>query len=262
MLKKIHDLVAKWVFPWERKPPEIEALKSLKAARDLRFLAGRDSKFKEFRRVLRICMEYIRGFQTLHYVGPCVTVFGSARIKEGLPYYELTRRIGASLARSGFAVMTGGGPGLMEAANRGAFEAGGVSVGCNIILPEEQKPNPYINRMVSFYYFFVRKVMLVKYSLAYIIMPGGFGTLDELAEAITLIQTGRLMHFPVILVGREYWEPFLRWIQNQMYKEGTVRPDEFNILSIVDTEDEIMDVIEARVWKLRLEYQENPRASA
>src|SRR6266850_6078740 len=149
--------------------------------------------------------DFLRGFRVLHFVGPCVAVFGSARIKAGSPDYELARKIGAGLSRMGFTVMTGGGPGLMEAANRGAKEAGGRSVGCNILLPTEQTPNSYVDRMVTFRYFFVRKVMLVKYSYAFVVLPGGFGTIDELFEALTLIQTRKILDFPVVLMGVDYW---------------------------------------------------------
>jgi uncharacterized protein (TIGR00730 family) len=166
------------------------------------FLEGPHSRGSEFLFSLRIFREFIRGFRTLHFVGPCVTVFGSARFTEDHPYYILARDFGRNLASLGFTVMTGGGPGVMEAANRGAKDAKGMSVGCNITLPVEQTPNPYLDRWVRFDHFFVRKVLLIKYSYAFIIMPGGFGTSDELFETLTLIQTGKISHFPVIIVGR------------------------------------------------------------
>src|SRR5262245_21448532 len=157
-----------------------------------RFLQGPQARRSELFRAIRIFIEFIRGFRALHFVGPCVTVFGSARFKEDHPYYALGREVGRALARAGFTVMTGGGPGIMEAANRGAKDVGGRSVGCNIELPEEQRPNPYLDRWITFRHFFVRKVMLVKYSYAFVALPGGFGTLDEIFETATLVQTGKI----------------------------------------------------------------------
>ncbi len=160
-------------------------------------------------------------FRNLHFVGPCVTVFGSARLTEPHPYYLLARELGAQIARAGFTVMTGGGPGLMEAANRGAKDAEGVSIGCNITLPKDQKPNHFLDKWVEFRYFFVRKLMLAKYSYGFIAMPGGFGTLDEFFEIATLVQTGKIKNFPVILMGAEYWTPLLRFLDATLLK--TVR---------------------------------------
>ncbi|MEZ4235357.1 MAG: TIGR00730 family Rossman fold protein [Myxococcota bacterium] len=172
-----------------------------------------------------VAREMVRGFRTLHFVGPCVTVFGSARFAEGHPYYELARRVGSELARVGFTVMTGGGPGVMEAANRGAREAGGHSVGCNIRLPHEQSANPYLDRVVTFDRFFVRKYMLRKYSYAFVVLPGGFGTMDEAFETITLVQTGKIHQFPVVLMGREYWQPMLGFL-DRMVAATTISPDD------------------------------------
>jgi uncharacterized protein (TIGR00730 family) len=166
------------------------------------FLEGPHSRGSELLFSLRIFYEFIRGFRVLHFIGPCVTVFGSARFKQDHPYYPLAREIGRNLASLGFAVMTGGGPGIMEAANQGAKDANGISVGCNITIPVEQEPNPYLDHWVRFDHFFVRKVLFFKYSYAFVIMPGGFGTSDELFETLTLIQTGKISHFPVIIVGR------------------------------------------------------------
>ena len=177
----------------------------------VRFLAGPQQRLEELMRAGRIFCEFIRGFRTLHFVGPCVTVFGSARFTENHPYYELARQCGAELAKAGFTVMTGGGPGIMEAANRGAKETGGRSIGCNIQLPREQKPNPFVDQWITFRYFFVRKVMLVKYSYAFIALPGGLGTLDEIFETATLIQTGKIRDFPLVLMGKEYWRPLLEF---------------------------------------------------
>ena len=204
---------------------------------DRRFLAGPQSRLRELLRALRIFCEFIRGFRALHFVGPCVTVFGSARFSETHRYYELARRVGALLARDGFTVMTGGGPGIMEAANRGAKEAGGRSIGCNIELPKEQQPNAYLDQWVTFRHFFVRKVMLVKYSYAFIAMPGGFGTLDEVTEAATLIQTGKINHFPLVLMGVEFWKPLLDFMRGTLIKEGTIGPDDVDFL-VTDSPEE------------------------
>src|SRR2546421_5866228 len=171
----------------------------------LRFLRGPQRRSFELVRAARIFVELIRGFRALHFVGPCVTVFGSARFAEDHPYYRLGREVGTLLARAGFTVMTGGGPGIMEAANRGAKEVGGRSIGCNIELPREQRPNPYLDRWITFRHFFVRKVMLVKYSYAFIALPGGFGTLDEIFETATLMQTHKMQEFPLVLIGSAFW---------------------------------------------------------
>src|SRR5262245_60515207 len=169
-----------------------------------RFLQGPQPRGFELARAARIFVEFIRGFRALHFVGPCVTVFGSARFPEDHRYYQLARDVGARLAHAGFTVMTGGGPGIMEAANRGAREAGGRSIGCNIELPHEQRPNAYVDRWITFRHFFVRKVMLVKYSYAFVALPGGFGTLDEIFETVTLVQTGKIQEFPLVLIGTDF----------------------------------------------------------
>jgi len=200
-----------------------------------RFLAGPQPRLFELLRALRIFVEFIRGFRALHFAGPCVTVFGSARFPETHRYYELARRVGSLLARDGFTVMTGGGPGVMEAANRGAKEAGGRSIGCNIELPQEQKPNAYLDRWLTFRYFYVRKVMLVKYSYAFIAMPGGFGTLDEITETATLIQTGKISHFPLVLMGTEFWKPFLDFLQDTLVREGTIDSDDVHHFFVTDS---------------------------
>ena len=217
----------------------------VKALREETFLRTRSSRLVELLRVGRIAIEFIRGFRAMHAIGPAVTVFGSARLKEGHPAYEGAREMGRLLAEHGFAVITGGGPGIMEAANRGAFEAGGHSVGCNIDLPHEQHHNPYLNRVVTFYYFFVRKVMLIKYSSAYVIFPGGFGTLDELTEALTLIQTGKHPPFPVVLVGREYWSGLLEWIRQAFLEAKTIDVKDLDRISLVDSPAEAAAIVAA-----------------
>jgi uncharacterized protein (TIGR00730 family) len=208
-------------------------------ADDRVLLEGPHSRFKEFRLIVRVALEFIRGFRTLHFVGPCVTVFGSARMGEDHPYYAIGREIGRALVKLGFTVMTGGGPGLMEAANRGAQEAGGVSVGCNIELPHEQQPNRYLDRWVCCHYFFVRKVLLFKYSYAFVALPGGLGTLDELCEALTLVQTRKIKNFPVVLVGTTYWAPFYALLQT-MVEAGTVGARDLDMFLLTDDIAEAM----------------------
>ena len=205
---------------------------------DLRSLEGPQHRRFELGRLLRISAEFLRGFRRLHFVGPCVTVFGSARFKEDNRWYQLARETSGLLARCGFTVMTGGGPGIMEAANRGAKEAGGRSIAATIQLPHEQYSNPYLDLEIPFHYFFVRKVMLVKYSYAFIVMPGGFGTMDELWEIATLVQTRKVRHFPIVLMGREYWEPMIEFLKDRMVTEGTISPDDIDLLKITDDPEE------------------------
>jgi hypothetical protein len=200
-------------------------------------LEGPHSRRKELWLVLRTVRDFIAGFRTLHFVGPCVTVFGSARFHEDHPYYALSRDVGRRLAGMGFTVMTGGGPGVMEAANRGAKDVGGFSVGCNIRLPAEQAANPYLDRSVTCQHFFVRKVLLFKYSYAFVALPGGIGTMDELFEALTLIQTGKIEHFPVILIGRAYWAPLMTLLHD-MAAAGTIAPADFELLLVTDDLDD------------------------
>lgn len=195
------------------------------------------SRNREFITLVRVMRDFIRGFRVLHFVGPCVTVFGSARIKSDSPYYELARKMGAAIAQLGFTVMTGGGPGIMEAANRGAKDAGGRSVGCNIELPHEQKPNPYLDRFVTMHYFFVRKTLLVKYSYAFVILPGGAGTLDEMFEAITLIQTRKMTNFPVVIMGTDYWDEILPFI-HKMAKAGMIAPSDLELVHATNSVDD------------------------
>ncbi len=209
------------------------------ASDEHRFLEGPQSRWAELMRAFRIFGELIHGFRKLHFVGPCVTVFGSARFPESDRYYALARGIGAELAKSGFTVMTGGGPGIMEAANRGAKDVSGRSVGCNIVLPREQHPNPYLDMFVDFRYFFVRKLMLAKYSYAFVACPGGFGTLDELFEIATLVQTGKVEDFPIILAGRDYWQPMLDFLRQTLLKNGTIDAADVDRFIVCDDPAEI-----------------------
>ncbi len=206
-------------------------------------LQGPRPRRHELRQALRIFVECIRGFRALHFVGPCVTVFGSARYDESHPYYALGEEVGARLAESGLTVLTGGGPGLMEAANRGARRAGGRSIGCNIKLPEEQKPNPYLDRMVEFRYFFVRKLMLVKYSYAFVALPGGFGTLDEIFEALVLIQTRKVESFPLILLGVAFWQSLLDTLGEHFLPAGTIDRKDIGLITMTDSPSDAVALI-------------------
>src|SRR5512145_191355 len=197
-------------------------------------------------RVFRIMAELVEGFEALSGVGPAVTIFGSARLKPGSPYYEKCVKVAESLAKSGFAIISGGGPGIMEAANKGARNGDGVSIGLNIELPMEQSANKFQDIRVEFRYFFVRKLMFVKYAVGYVIFPGGFGTMDELFEALTLIQTRKIRGFPVILVGREYWQGLTDWIRSSMLAMGSVSEDELNLFHIVEEPEEVCEIIRKR----------------
>ena len=223
-----------------------------------RFLSGPQPRGFELLRAFRIFWELLRGFRQLHFAGPCVTVFGSARFGIDHPYYRLAREVGGALARAGFTVMTGGGPGIMEAANRGAKEAGGLSLGCNIELPLEQKPNPYLDRMVEFRHFFVRKVMLVKYSYAFVVMPGGYGTLDELFEVAVLIQTGKIKDFPVVLLGGDFWNPIVEQLRTTLLGRRTIDPADLATLHVVDSAAEAVAGIRERAMK-QFGLTEGPR---
>jgi uncharacterized protein (TIGR00730 family) len=229
--------------------------KGTQSAEEGRFLAGPQPRFAELRRLLRICADFLRGVRALHFIGPCVTVFGSARFHEGHPYYELGREMGRRLGKAGFTVMTGGGPGIMEAANRGAREVGARSVGCNIILPQEQKPNPYLDLWVEFHYFFVRKMMLVKYSYAFVVLPGGFGTMDEIFECATLIQTGKIRNFPLVLLGTRFWQPLFELFDRSMVPEGTISPADTRHLMVTDSPEEAMTRILSSCAELGLIWQ-------
>jgi uncharacterized protein (TIGR00730 family) len=209
----------------------------------VRFLEGPQRRMAELGRAARIFFEFVRGFRALHFVGPCVTVFGSARFTEIHPYYRLARQVGAELAKAGFTVMTGGGPGIMEAANRGAKDFGGRSIGCNIVLPQEQKPNPYLDQWVTFRHFFVRKVMLVKYSYAFIALPGGFGTMDEIFETATLIQTAKIREFPLVLMGKDFWSPLLDFLSERLVKARTIDAVDLDRIIVTDSAEEAVAAI-------------------
>jgi len=216
------------------------------------FLAGAHSRFNEALRVLRISLEFIKGFRGFHFIGPSVTIFGSARFPEGHPYYALARKTAQIIAEGGFNIITGGGPGIMEAASRGGLEGKRLSVGANIVLPHEQKPNPYLSKVVTFYYFFVRKVILVKYSVAFVVLPGGSGTLDEMFEALTLIQTGKLYHFPVILMGCDYWKGLTDWMKDTLMAQGAIASQDLEYLTLTDDPHEALMAIQKTVSKLPL----------
>lgn len=210
---------------------------------EVRFLQGPQSRTFELGQSLKILGELIYGFRKLHFVGPCVTVFGSARFAEDHPYYIMARQVGRYLAESGFTVMTGGGPGVMEAANRGAKDVGGRSIGCNIVLPQEQKPNDYLDLWVDFEHFFVRKLMLIKYSYAFVVLPGGFGTMDELFEVLTLIQTGKLYDFPVAVMGTDYYGPMLDFLKRKMVDEKTIDPGDWDKLIVGDDPGTVVSAV-------------------
>lgn len=223
-------------------------------------LEGPRSWTHEGATLLRVVRDFVRGFRGLHFVGPCVTVFGSARTREEDPHYELARQVGAGIARLGFTVMTGGGPGIMEAANRGAKEAGGRSVACNIELPFEQKANPHLDRCVTMRYFFVRKVLLLKYSYAFVVLPGGGGTMDELFEAFTLIQTGKIQRFPIVLLGADYWRELLGLLET-MAAAGTIGPKDRELIYVAETvEDAVRHVREKAVKPFGLRPVVTPNA--
>jgi uncharacterized protein (TIGR00730 family) len=223
------------------------------------FLRGPQPRSSEIARLLRICADFVRGVRGLHFVGPCVTVFGSARFTERHPYYELAREMGQRLGRAGFTVMTGGGPGIMEAANRGARDVGARSVGCNIILPEEQRHNDYLDLWLEFHYFFLRKMMLVKYSYAFVVLPGGFGTMDEIFETATLIQTGKIRDFPLVLMGVDFWRPLVDLFRDSMIPESTISPLDVDRLLLTDSPEEAISRVMSSVTELGLIWQPRPR---
>ncbi len=232
------------------RPETADRLAGKRATEDEKLLGPRTVERPAFLetdtwRALRILSEFVEGFEALAEVGPAVAVFGSARVAEGDPGYAVARRIGGELVKAGFAVITGGGPGVMEAANRGAHEAGGLSIGCNIELPHEQHVNPYVDLSIEFHYFFARKTMFVKYSDAFVILPGGFGTLDELFESLTLIQTGKIRHFPVVLVGHAYWDGLIDWMRAVQLPAHAIAEGDLDLLRVTDDPAEAVSIITA-----------------
>lgn len=226
-------------------------------SKELFYLDGPKPRSYELGFAFKVFRQFIKGFRTLHFVGPCITVFGSARFPEDHPYYELARECGRRIAGLGFTTMTGGGPGIMEAANRGAFEGGGYSVGCNIRLPFEQKANPYLNKSITFEHFFVRKVLLVKYSYAFIIMPGGVGTMDEFFETLTLVQTKTIIQFPIVLVGKAFYQPLMDYL-HFMRDQKTIGERDLDLVLLTDDIGEAMDHISKYIGT---NYQKKPRKS-
>lgn len=227
---------------------------------DQSLLSGPSSRLHGLTTIFRVAKDLLRGFRALHFAGPCVTIFGSARTQPGSQYYEMARKMGAACARLGFTVVTGGGPGIMQAGNQGAFEAGGRSIGVNIELPFEQTLNPYVQGSVTMRYFFTRKVVLVKYSYAFIVLPGGAGTLDEMFETMTLIQTGKLKSFPIILMGRDYWQPLMDFVY-RMAEEGTISPDDPELIFFTDDVEEAAAHLQrhaVRQFGLRRKKQPEP----
>lgn len=213
------------------------------AQAEQQFLSHDRTRSDDLESAVRVFLEFLRGLEYMDLDRPVVTVFGSARFTEDHPYYKLARELGRTLAENGFGVMTGAGPGVMEAANRGCKEAGGLSIGCNIRLPHEQKPNPYVDRFMEFEHFFVRKVMLVKYSCAFVVMPGGFGTLDEVFETVTLIQTGKIDGFPVVCVGGEYWRQLRGFLDRVLVSAGTISAEDLELMHFTDSVDDAVTYI-------------------
>lgn len=226
--------------PIPKKPSLLEHVTGV----EKQFLKGKRERTADLESAIRVFLEILRGFESLDVDQPCVTVFGSARFKANHRYYRMARELGRELAQAGFGVITGGGPGIMEAANRGAKEAGGLSIGCNIELPMEQKPNRYLDRFVEFDHFFVRKVMLMKYSCAFVLMPGGFGTMDEIFEALTLMQTGKIEQFPIVVMGTSFWENMRGFMQNSLLKEATISKEDLALWDNADSPKEVVRLIQ------------------
>ena len=227
---------------------------------DRSLLSGPNSRFRNLMTILRVSWELLKAFRVMHFVGPCVTIFGSARTREGTDDYEMARKIGQGCAKLGFTVMTGGGPGIMRAGNQGAYEAGGRSIGINIELPFEQALNPFVHKSVTMRYFFTRKVILVKYSYAFVVLPGGAGTLDEMFETMTLIQTGKLKGFPIILMGKDYWQPLMDFVY-QMAEAGMISPDDPELIFFTDDVEEAVAHLQrhaVRQFGLRRKHHPKP----
>ncbi|HMU70759.1 MAG TPA: TIGR00730 family Rossman fold protein [Chitinophagales bacterium] len=216
--------------------------------RNIKYLSGPRSRWRELWWAFSVFTEFIKGFRALHFIGPCITVFGSARFKPDHQYYKQAYDIGKKMSALGLTVLTGGGPGIMEAANKGAFENQGRSVGCNIVLPQEQKPNPYMHKWVTIKYFFVRKVLLVKYSYGFVVMPGGVGTMDEFFETLTLIQTATIHNFPVVMIGKDYYKDIWEMLQ-KMTQAGTVSPEDLNLVLFTDNAQEAVNHIDFYIKK-------------
>lgn len=212
-------------------------------------LQGPGSRFRELFRAFKIFSEVIKGFRALHFEGPCITVFGSARTPVGHDHYKLAYEVGKKIAEAKMTVLTGGGPGIMQAANQGAWDAGGRSIGCNILLEHEQVPNPYLHKTITFKYFFVRKLILVKYSYAFVALPGGVGTLDELFEVLTLSQTKKLEEFPIILVGKEFWQPLMTFMEERLERFQYIRKGELSTFHVVDSPEEVMACLDKCVFR-------------
>ena len=226
---------------------------------EIQFLEGPQNRWRDFKFSFKVLLEFIKGFRTLHFVGPCVTVFGSARFKEGHVFYEQARELSGRIAQMGFTIMTGGGPGIMEAANKGAREVGGKSVGCNIVLPHEQSHNPYLDRWVNIKYFFVRKTLLIKYSYAFIVMPGGFGTMDEYFEALTLIQTKKVHQFPIIIMGKEFHQELINYVET-MKSYQTISPNDSDLFLVTDSiEEAIAHLQKNSIVKFNLKFEKKRR---
>ena len=229
------------------------------AKNEIKFLEGPQSRWYDLKYAMNVLLEFIKGFRGLHFVGPCVTIFGSARFKEDHRYYQQARELSGEIAKLGFTIMTGGGPGIMEAANRGAKEVGGRSVGCNIVLPIEQYPNKYLDRWVNMKFFFVRKVLLVKYSYAFVVMPGGFGTLDEFFESLTLVQTRKINAFPIIIFDKEFHKELLEH-NERMMREGTISANDPSLYLVTDSIEEAVNYIkEKSIVGFKLQYAIAPK---
>lgn len=229
------------------------------AKEEKKFLEGRSSRLRELKYLFGVLMQFLKGMRALHFVGPCVTVFGSARFKEDHPYYKLAQKVSAEIGKMGFAIMSGGGPGIMEAANRGARDVGALSVGCNIVLPHEQHENPYLDKFVNIEYFFVRKEILRKYSFAFVVLPGGFGTLDEFFETLTLIQTGKIERFPIVVMGKEFHQDIIQHIE-RMIVEKTISEEDMDLLLFSDSVEEVVEHIRKFALKTHIKMKPAPRS--
>jgi uncharacterized protein (TIGR00730 family) len=226
---------------------------------EIQFFEGPQNRWKDFKYAVSVFFEFIKGFRALHFVGPCITVFGSARFEEDHEYYKQARNLSGEIAKLGFTIMTGGGPGIMEAANRGAKDVGGKSVGCNIVLAHEQHRNPYLDKWVDIKYFFVRKTLLIKYSYAFVVMPGGFGTLDEFFEALTLVQTKKISTFPIIIFDKDFYKKILEH-NNRMCEAGTISVDDEKLYLVTDSIDDIVAYIkEKSIMAFGLKYMQPKR---